>query len=103
MCQAARGALVHPIPIKQRAQHVVSRSASRQVDRAWHARAQREHGRKYEDYAPAYRCGWDACVKYGSVGRTFDERLDALLGVGILTAPPATENGENGGGEEEAA
>jgi ATP-dependent helicase/nuclease subunit B len=39
----------------------------------------------------------------GRSGRTFDERLDALLGVGILTAPPATENGENGGnGEEEA-
>lgn len=32
-----------------------------------------EQGRPYDDYAPAYRYGWESCCSHVPAGRTFDQ------------------------------
>jgi hypothetical protein len=44
--------------------------------RAHHQQSGEQGGRPYEAYEPAYRFGWEGCVRYG--GRSFDEVEDEL-------------------------
>lgn len=53
---------------------VIDASVEHEHWRAHHtSRPYVEPGRPYEDYAPAYKTGYDAFSRHGNTGKTFDE------------------------------
>jgi hypothetical protein len=44
----------------------------------WNKRDYTDKNKSYDEYAPAYRAGWEGCCSYGAQGKTFDQAEPSL-------------------------